>query len=131
METRLRIARIFETFHVCNEVFDATKLQQSNTQHHEDDDTATLVYFLFEVRCCTLQLTSQDSNMISIKNLLSLLFLLVSVATTAFARRKDDEEAAQQALRDLQIGMNGLKEAGSNPAMLAQMMRDLQVGDAS
>jgi hypothetical protein len=89
------------------------------------------IFFLKSIVPLSNQPTSQESNMISINNLLSLLFLLVSVATTAFARKKDDEEAAQQALRDLQIGMNGLKEAGSNPAMLAQMMRDLQVGDAS
>jgi hypothetical protein len=64
--------------------------------------------------------------MISLKSLFSVLFLLVCIATTTSAKRKDDEEAAT-ALRDLQTGMAGLKEASQNPALLAQMMRDLQV----
>jgi hypothetical protein len=64
--------------------------------------------------------------MISLKSLFSVLFLLVCIATTTYAKRKDDEEAAT-ALRDLQTGMAGLKEASQNPALLAQMMRDLQV----
>lgn len=38
----------------------------------------------------------------------------------------DDDETAQ-AIRDLQVGMAGLKEASQNPALLAQLMRDLQV----
>ena len=33
----------------------------------------------------------------------------------------------EDALRDLQIGMAGLQEASRNPAMLAQLMQDLQV----
>lgn len=61
----------------------------------------------------------------SIKSIFSVLFLLVCfVATSTFA--KDDEDAAAQAMRDLQMGMQGLKEASSNPALLAQLMRDLQ-----
>lgn len=43
---------------------------------------------------------------------------------TSFAAKKEEEESA---LRDLQIGMAGLKEAASNPALLAQLMRDLAV----
>ena len=37
--------------------------------------------------------------------------------------------SAQQddALRDIQLGMAGLKEAGGNPALLAQLFRDMQV----
>lgn len=33
----------------------------------------------------------------------------------------------QQALRDMQIGMEGLFRASKDPAMLAQLMEDLQV----
>jgi hypothetical protein len=54
---------------------------------------------------------------INIKAVLSLGALLL--APTVFA---DDE-----ALRDLHIGMQGLKEAAQNPALLAQLMQDLQV----
>lgn len=39
-----------------------------------------------------------------------------------------EEEAS--ALRDLQIGMAGLQEAATNPALLAQLMQDLQVRGA-
>ena len=35
-----------------------------------------------------------------------------------------------QAMRDMQAGMAGLKEAANNPAMLAQLMRDLAVSDS-
>ena len=62
--------------------------------------------------------------MISLKTIFSLLFLVSSIANSALAKKKDDEE---QALRDVQLGLQGLKEATQNPAMLAQMMRDLQV----
>uniref|UniRef100_A0A7S1UP72 STI1 domain-containing protein n=1 Tax=Grammatophora oceanica TaxID=210454 RepID=A0A7S1UP72_9STRA len=41
-------------------------------------------------------------------------------ATSALAQEGDD------ALRDLQIGMEGLREATKNPALLAQLMKDLQ-----
>jgi hypothetical protein len=51
--------------------------------------------------------------------------MLVCFLTVSFAK-KDDEETAQ-AIKDLQTGMAGLKEASSNPALLAQLMRDLQV----
>ena len=62
--------------------------------------------------------------MISLKTLFSLLFLLACIATSVVAKKKEDEE---QALRDVQLGLQGLKEATQNPALLAQMMRDLQV----
>jgi hypothetical protein len=51
--------------------------------------------------------------------------LLVCFVTVSLAK-KDDEEYSQ-AQRDLQTGMAGLKEASNNPALLAQLMRDLQV----
>jgi hypothetical protein len=56
-------------------------------------------------------------KLISIKTGLSIVAMLL--APSAFA---DDES-----LRDLQIGMQGLKEAAQNPALLAQLMQDLQV----
>jgi membrane protein insertase Oxa1/YidC/SpoIIIJ len=36
-----------------------------------------------------------------------------------------DKEA--EAIRDLQLGLQGLQEAAKNPALLAQLMQDLQV----
>jgi len=62
------------------------------------------------------------STMISFKSILSLLMMLVFV-TSAVAKKEEED----QALRDLQIGMAGLKEASNNPALLAQLMRDMQV----
>jgi uncharacterized membrane protein len=52
-----------------------------------------------------------------VKAVLSLGALLIAPTVLA-----DDE-----ALRDLQIGMQGLKEAANNPELLAQLMHDLQV----
>jgi hypothetical protein len=43
---------------------------------------------------------------------------------TSTAAKKEEEDSA---LRDLQIGMQGLKEAAGNPVLLAQLMRDLAV----
>jgi hypothetical protein len=37
------------------------------------------------------------------------------------------QNAAEQALRDMHIGMQGLQQAASDPAMMAQLMADLQV----
>lgn len=58
------------------------------------------------------------------------IFFLLLVFSCLFAlasgARKDDEDASSQALKDLQTGMAGLKEATNNPAVLAQLMRDLQ-----
>ena len=53
-----------------------------------------------------------------IKTLVSLAIL---AAPSAFAQEERD------ALRDLQIVMQGLKEAANNPELLAQLMHDLQV----
>ena len=55
------------------------------------------------------------------------LFLALSSLFAITAAKKQDEDVTAQALRDMQAGMAGLKEAASNPAMLAQLMRDLQV----
>jgi hypothetical protein len=62
--------------------------------------------------------------MMSVKSILAFLMLLVCFVT---AKKKDDEDASAQAIRDLQTGMAGLKETGNNPALLAQLMRDMQV----
>jgi len=48
------------------------------------------------------------------------LFVLL---TLGLARAQDGNDA----LRDMQIGMQGLMEAQKDPAMLAQLMQDLQV----
>lgn len=58
-------------------------------------------------------------TIINITLIVSSLFVL--------SRAKDDEDVTAQAIRDMQAGMAGLKEASKNPAMLAQLMRDLQV----
>jgi hypothetical protein len=50
---------------------------------------------------------------------------LLAVATTCHAQDKKVDPA--QAMRDMQIGMSGLKQAGEDPEMLAQLMRDMQV----
>ncbi len=61
--------------------------------------------------------------MLSFKLILSCFLLLACLVTTSLAKKEEEESA----LRDLQIGMAGLKEAASNPALLAQLMRDLAV----
>lgn len=43
--------------------------------------------------------------------------------------KKDEEDPTAQAIKDLKLGMAGLKEAASNPAMLAQLMQDMQVSE--
>ena len=62
--------------------------------------------------------------MFSLKSIFTLLFVVLACATTAFAKKKEEEEAA---LRDMHMGMAGLKEAANNPALLAQLMRDMAV----
>ena len=61
--------------------------------------------------------------MMSLKSILSLFVLLMCLGTLTVAKKEEEDSA----LRDLQIGMQGLKEAASNPAMMAQLMRDLAV----
>jgi hypothetical protein len=61
--------------------------------------------------------------MMSLKSILSF-FLVLMCLTTLPAAKAEEEDAA---LRDLQIGMQGLKEAAKNPVMLAQLLRDLAV----
>ena len=46
---------------------------------------------------------------------------LIFTAAPVFAQEGD------AALRDLEIGLAGLQEAAKNPALLAQLMQDLQV----
>jgi len=54
------------------------------------------------------------------KTLFSFLLLLLVVAFCAAQDAKDT-------LQDIQLGLQGLKEAASNPALMAQLMRDMQV----
>lgn len=62
--------------------------------------------------------------MFSLKSLFSFFVLLACLASSTTYAKKDDDDSA---LRDLQIGMQGLKEAANNPTMMAQLMRDLAV----
>ena len=50
--------------------------------------------------------------------------LFAAMLMLTFAAKVDEKE---QAANDFYMGMAGLKEAASNPAMLAQLMQDLQV----
>jgi hypothetical protein len=54
-----------------------------------------------------------------------LLCVVVLVACCNSLSRAQNEDA----LRDIQLGMAGLKEAGQDPALLAQLFRDMQVCD--
>jgi len=56
--------------------------------------------------------------MFSPKTLLLFALALLSLCTTA---RADND-----ALKDVMVGMEGLKEAGSNPALLAQLLEDMR-----
>ena len=56
----------------------------------------------------------------------TLFIVLACIAAVVSAKSKEEDD---EALRDLYTGMAGLKEAASNPQMLAQLMRDLQVSD--
>jgi hypothetical protein len=60
-----------------------------------------------------------------IKTLLVVLACLFAVVSMVDGKKNTEEE--DQALKDLYTGMAGLKEASQNPALLAQLMRDLQV----
>lgn len=53
---------------------------------------------------------------------------VLSVAALVLATVSAQNAAAEEALRDMQIGMQGLAAAAKDPAMLAQLMADLQVG---
>ena len=65
--------------------------------------------------------------MISIKQVFKIFVLLACFVAFTVAKKKDDEDATAQAIKDLKLGMAGLQEAASNPAVLAQLMQDLQV----
>lgn len=60
----------------------------------------------------------------ALQSLLSLWLVLACLFAVAVAKKKEQED---QSLNDLYMGMAGLKEAAQNPALLAQLMRDLQV----
>jgi len=50
--------------------------------------------------------------------LLSLLLLLLLVAVCS---------AQEEPLKDIEVGMQGLMQAANDPALLAQLVRDMQV----
>jgi hypothetical protein len=64
--------------------------------------------------------------MMSLKFILSLFMLLTCFVVVTVAKKNKEEETAH-AIRDMKMGMAGLQEAASNPAVLAQLMKDLQV----
>jgi hypothetical protein len=49
-------------------------------------------------------------------------FLLLCIALLSLVAAQDHDDAA----RNMQLGMMGLKEAGNDPALLAQLMQDMQ-----
>jgi len=61
------------------------------------------------------------------QTLISICLTFSCLFVVSEAKKKDDEEATARAIRDMQAGMAGLQEVTNNPAMLAQLMRDLQV----
>ncbi|CAJ1912446.1 unnamed protein product [Cylindrotheca closterium] len=63
--------------------------------------------------------------MISIKQLFKIFTLLACFVAIAVAK-KEEEDPTGQAIKDLKLGMAGIKEAANNPELLAQLMQDLQ-----
>ena len=64
-------------------------------------------------------------------NMFSLLFLLCCLLLSPadaglFGKSKEKKEKEEAALNDIGMGIQGLQEAASNPALLAQLQRDLQ-----
>lgn len=66
--------------------------------------------------------------MISLKSILSVFIILACFVAITVAK-KDEEDSTAQAIKDLKVGMAGLQDASSNPAVLAQLMKDLQVSE--
>ena len=60
------------------------------------------------------------------RSLLSLVLGLFFTATVS-AQNQKQQDATKEALRDMQTGMAGLQQAGEDPALLAQLMQDMQV----
>jgi mannitol/fructose-specific phosphotransferase system IIA component (Ntr-type) len=56
----------------------------------------------------------------------TLIWCTVATVLLCSPCRAQDAQAREQALRDMQIGMQGLQQAGEDPALLAQLMRDMQ-----
>jgi hypothetical protein len=55
-------------------------------------------------------------------SLVSQSLLFVILAVVCLSVRADDD-----AIKNLQIGMQGLAQAGQDPALLAQLLQDMQV----
>jgi hypothetical protein len=102
-----------------------TKISRSN------DDTIASHFPLSKEQLPYLELQvrsiQHNSNTMIYRrsSILSFMAGLLAVATTCHAQDKKVDPA--QAMRDMQIGMSGLKQAGEDPEMLAQLMRDMQV----
>jgi predicted Zn-dependent protease len=54
----------------------------------------------------------------------TILSFVAGLLLSATACQAQDRE---NALKDMHIGMQGLQQAGEDPAMLAQLMQDMQV----
>jgi predicted Zn-dependent protease len=54
----------------------------------------------------------------------TILSLVAGLLLSATACHAQDRK---EALKDMHIGMAGLQEAGNDPAMMAQLMQDMQV----
>ena len=49
------------------------------------------------------------------------------MAVPCFVILSSDSVSCDDSLRDIQVGMQGLMEASKDPAVLAQLMKDMQV----
>jgi len=63
--------------------------------------------------------------MMSLKSILSLFMLLACFVAVTVAK-KDEEDPTAQAIKDMKLGMAGIQDAANNPAVLAQLMKDMQ-----
>jgi hypothetical protein len=66
--------------------------------------------------------TFPTTNFITMKFLKTTLAFSVLLFAPVSAQNKEAD-----AMRDLQLGLQGIQEAAKNPALLAQLMQDLQV----
>jgi len=55
------------------------------------------------------------------------LFLCVAGAVALFACAAAADDMKEDPLRDISIGMQGLEQAAQDPALMAQLLQDLQV----
>ena len=55
-------------------------------------------------------------------------FATVAAVSVLLLSPTNAQDKDTDAMRDLQLGLQGIQEAAKNPALLAQLMQDLQVG---